>query len=328
MIKRAIFVAAVALATMLVGASSALARPYAPLDRPGPKLSIPRSELRASLECTGDVRDSRRSPVLLLAGTGATPEENFGWNYQPALRQAGIPTCVSTPADDNLGDIQRRSELIVYGIRRVNQISGRRVALVGHSQGGMVGRWPLRFWPDTRRKVKDVIGMAPSNHGTQVAGPVCNGGCPPAFWQQMVDSDFLRALNSRRETFRGIDYTSVITRNDEVVVPATGGFLDGPRKRVTNVATQDVCPLNLADHLAVGTYDPVAWALVRDALTHRGPARPGRVPGAVCNETLMPGVDPATFLTDAADALVGLGANSARAERVPAEPKLRRYVFR
>lgn len=36
-------------------------------------------------------------------------------------------------------------------------------AVLGHSQGGMVMRWSLRFWPDTRAMVADVIGMAGSN---------------------------------------------------------------------------------------------------------------------------------------------------------------------
>jgi phage FluMu protein gp41 len=26
----------------------------------------------------------------------------------------------------------------------------RQIAIIGHSQGGMSMRWPLRFWPDTR----------------------------------------------------------------------------------------------------------------------------------------------------------------------------------
>ena len=50
--------------------------------------------------------------------------------------------------------------------RRVHALARRRIAVMGHSQGGMSMRWALRFWPDTRRMVADVIGFSGSNHGT------------------------------------------------------------------------------------------------------------------------------------------------------------------
>ncbi len=34
--------------------------------------------------------------------------------------------------------------------------------MVTHSQGGMIGRWATRFWPDTRQMVDDIVGLAPS----------------------------------------------------------------------------------------------------------------------------------------------------------------------
>lgn len=43
----------------------------------------------------------------------------------------------------------------------------------------MVPRWALRFWPDTRAMVDDVIGLDPSHHGTLDAYGVCAvAGCP------------------------------------------------------------------------------------------------------------------------------------------------------
>ena len=91
--------------------------------------------------------------------------------------------------------------------------------MVGYSQGGMVPRWALRFWPDTRAIVHDMIGIAPSNHGTLDAIALCRQECPPADWQQAEGARFLHALNSGAETFAGIDYTVIFSRTDEVVVP-------------------------------------------------------------------------------------------------------------
>ncbi len=81
----------------------------------------------------------------------------------------------------------------------MNAVSGQKVDVLGHSQGGMVPRWALRFWPDTRPMVDDLVGMAPSNHGTDTAGTCSAGsGCAQAFWQQRAGSEFIKALNSFR----------------------------------------------------------------------------------------------------------------------------------
>ncbi len=37
----------------------------------------------------------------------------------------------------------------------------------------LIGRWALRWWPDVRPMVSDVVGAAPDNHGTDVALPLC-----------------------------------------------------------------------------------------------------------------------------------------------------------
>ena len=86
----------------------------------------------------------------------------------------------------------------------------------------MVPRWALRFWPDTRAMVEDLVGLSPSNHGTLDAIPACAQSCAPAFWQQRSDAAFSAALNSAQETFPGISYTEIYTNTDEIVVPNLG----------------------------------------------------------------------------------------------------------
>ena len=270
---------------------------YAPLDQPGPALDIPTANLQASLSCESSVRDATVEPVLLSPATGLTAEQNFSWNWEPALTELGIPWCAYTPPNDTLNDIQASGEYIVYAIRTMYAMAGRKIAIMGHSQGGMSMRWALRFWPDTRSMVDKVIGLSGSNHGT--TSPVldtCFTGCPPANWQQEAGSNFIAALNSGVETFAGISYTEIYTNTDEVVEPNTGsdpssGLYTGAGQ-VTNVAIQQVCPTDLGEHLIVGTTDPVAYALALDALTHSGPADPARIPSSVCAQLYMPGVNP------------------------------------
>ena len=327
---------------MLGAAGTSQAATYAPLNQPGPPLSVPAAALRASLKCEPSVTNAKVEPVLLNPATGVTPEENYSWNWEPALDQLGIPWCAYTAPNHTLNDIQTSGEYLVYAIRTMYGLAHRKIAIIGHSQGGMSMRWPLRFWPDTRAMVDDVIGFSGSNHGTTVLAPgMCATGCPPADWQQGYESNFIRALNSGAETFPGISYTEIYTHTDEVVQPNSGpnatAAVHTGGGEITNVATQDICPADRYEHLTIGTVDPVAYALAVDALTHAGPANPARIPQSVCSQVAMPGVNPvaANTLLQLVDSLptlasvtVGpLAGATAGAPVVTAEPSLECYVF-
>lgn len=62
----------------------------------------------------------------------------------------------------------------------------------------------------------------------------------------------------------GVHYTVIATRYDEVVTPYRTQFLDGPDVR--NVLLQDLCPVDLSEHVAIGTVDRVAYHEVANAL--------------------------------------------------------------
>jgi hypothetical protein len=317
------------LAAMLAMPAAADAA-FAPPDTPGPPLSVPRSKLAPALDCNGSLKRASRAPVLLVPGTTLNPEVEYSWNWEPALSRLDWPYCAVTLPSDAMSDVQISGEYVVYAIRRMHARSDRRVDLIGHSQGGMVPRWALRFWPRTRGMVDDVVGLSPSNHGTVDAIPACSAGCAPAFWQQRTGSNFLRALNSYTETFPGISYTSAYTRTDEVVVPNVGpaasSSLQGGGGEIANVAIQDVCPADPSEHLAIGTYDNTAYELAIDALSHRGPADPARIAPAACTDPLMPGVDRSTFLSDYWRELSYIGRVIATSPTVPREPPLACYT--
>jgi hypothetical protein len=193
--------------------------------------------------------------------------------------------------------------------------------------------------------VQDVIGFAGSNHGTTVADKqdCAFEGCAPASWQQLSTAHFIKALNSYAETFRGISYTEVYTHTDEVVQPNSGpkrsqcsSCLYTGNGKITNVATQQVCPSDLYEHLGIGTVDPVAYALGINALERRGPARPGQVTNGVCSQVYMPGVNPANVnielqVLEAAPGLLGVAvgpvAEASGVRALHREPPLACYVF-
>ena len=124
-------------------------------------------------------------------------------------------------------------------------------------------------------KVEDLVGLAPSNHGTSnplgLVGAAL--GCTACAQQVAAGSTFLTRLNQGDETPGPVDYTVVETIYDAVVTPYTSAFLNGPASRVTNVDLQSRCPDDYSDHLSIPT-DPVALAWVENALERKGPADP------------------------------------------------------
>jgi hypothetical protein len=313
-------VLALCLAICVLAPAAALAQ-YAPLDKAGPKLSLPRERLAGALACSRGLDGAARTPVLLVHGTGATREENWGASYEPALNTFGIPWCAVQLPQRGTGDIQTAAEYVVHAIRDMRRRAGRRIAIIGASQGGALPRWALRFWPDTRTMVDDVVALAPTNHGTRQARLVCPR-CQPAQWQQMDGSRYIRALNSGTETFEGISYTNVFTRYDEVVQPPRSAELHTGEGRITNVQIQDICALDLSEHLALSAVNAVGFALAMDALANDGPADVARVAARGCAQPQIPG------LSTTAYARIVLSFLTAKdvAASVSAEPPLRCYV--
>jgi triacylglycerol esterase/lipase EstA (alpha/beta hydrolase family) len=331
----------IALALALALPASAQAVTYAPVDQQGPALSPSAADLNNSLDCSGStapIDGAATTPVLLIHGTGSDPEHSFSWNWERALNNhlpSPIPWCTVALAGHGMADIQVSGEYVVNAIRAMYARAGRKISIIGHSQGGMIPRWALRFWPDTRSMVDDVIGLAPSNHGTDGAHTVCNPDCSPAFWQQASGSNFVNALNSYQETFAGISYTVAYTHTDWVVMPnqdATTGsssLRTGPGQ-ISNIAIQDICPTDVNEHLAIGTIDNVAYRIAMDALEHPGPANllhldPTTDP-TIC-APFQPGVNPATVAADEADSNADLFSTIGTYPHVPAEPQLKCYVF-
>jgi hypothetical protein len=330
-LRRLVTAACLSTAAVLAPATLAAAADpvFAPVDQPGPALGVPAAKLDAALLCSPTLATTKRAPVLLVQGTGATAKDNWSWTYEPALDKLGIAWCAVDLPDQATSDVQVAGEYVVHAIRTMHGRTGRKIAIIGHSQGGMVPRWALRFWPDTRALVDDMIGFAPSNHGTTQAVCTAEDPCSAAGWQQGDKATFIKALNSRQETFKGISYTSIYTRTDETVQPnqnpETGSSSlrtgDGAR---TNVATQDICPNAVYEHLAIGLVDPVAYALAIDALDHDGPADPKRIPLTVCAQPFHPGINPVTLPQDSSAALISF--ESYKPRTVSAEPPLACYT--
>ncbi|MGI9048054.1 MAG: esterase/lipase family protein [Rubrobacteraceae bacterium] len=225
-------------------------------------------------------------PIVLVPGTFESMDRNWV-DLSPLLAAKGY--CVyslnygfTTGGGYATGPIQDSAKELRTFVNNVLALTGaKKVSIVGHSQGGMMPRYYIKFLGGAK-KVDDLVGLVPSNHGTSVTsgttvqssggastGPLTCTACD----QQQAGSAFLRKLNKGDETPGKVSYTVVTTRNDDVVVPYTSAFLAGPARQVTNITIQDYYPADQFEHQGI-TYDPNAFTFVFDALAHEGPASP------------------------------------------------------
>lgn len=140
---------------------------------------------------------------------------------------------------------------------------------LGHSEGGIMPRWYFKFLGGDK-KVEKHISLAPANHGTTLDGigtlgkligiqPLTNTVCPSCF-EFVIGSDFLAKLNDGGDTIPGIKYSVLATETDEAVTPYTSCFLTGPN--VVNTKLQDICPLDLSEHLLLAVdHNVFNWIL-------------------------------------------------------------------
>ena len=168
-------------------ASLAAAAPAAAAE---PKLTVAKAKLDAALHCTDGLDDAARTPLMIVTGTGASGAEAYGI-AKPALDLYGAPVCYVDFPDFTTADVQVSVQYLVRGLRVMSRRAGRRVAIVGISQGGLLPRIALTHWPSLRAKVSDVVAAAGTQHGTTIGVGACKRspkGCVPAAGSRRPDS--------------------------------------------------------------------------------------------------------------------------------------------
>lgn len=233
-------------------------------------------------------------PIILLNGTTGTQGANWSVGA-PVLANAGYKVYTfnygNVTNDPNFpiqatDDIRQSALELDAEIDRVLLETGApQVILIGHSQGG--GILPVYYINnvDDDDKVSQLIGIAPSNHGTDASGLIGLQGLPilgplltafanalgPALLQQTVGNEFQQEVYGNGDTRPGILYTTITSTHDEIVTPYTQQALDGPN--VTNIVLQDLYPGLPVGHEGV-VLSPQVWSIVLDALASNPAANP------------------------------------------------------
>ena len=220
-------------------------------------------------------------PVVLVHGTFGNGTDNW-LALAPYLEDRGY--CVfsldygqlpGVPLFYGLGPIDKSAEQLSAFVDKVLTATGAAKAdIVGHSQGGMMPRYYLKFLGGAA-KVNALVGLAPDNHGTTLDGltnllPYFPGAqdllsaATPGLADQVAGSAFLAKLNAGGDTVAGVHYTVIATKYDEVVTPYRSQFLSG--SDVHNVLLQDLCALDLSEHVTIGLSDRIAFHEAANAL--------------------------------------------------------------
>jgi hypothetical protein len=323
-LKLAVMVAI--LGALAIGAPSAMAS--------GPRLTVPQSELDAAFKCPIDPTNAAATPVMFVTGTGATGDQGYLIG-QDAFEAYGHPVCYVNFPDFTTADIQISVQYLVYGLRKEFALAHRKVAAIGISQGGLLPRFALTYWPDLRKKVSDVVAAAGTQHGTNIGlgGCTASSPCPPADWQQGKGSHLLRAINSQPdETPGNVSYTTVRSLTDETVQPQGGKHPTSALEGASNIIIQSVCPGRTTSHIGTAV-DSVTFAAFVDAVARGGKGRSGaarvsRFPPDVCSHPYATGLSEAqtTLFLNAAGGIIG--GNQSMVPTVPAEPLVRKVFTR
>ena len=240
------------------------------------------------------------TPVVLVHGTFFNRGQFF--KFSPQLEARGY--CVfalnygctaSSSFSCGRGPIERSARQLRDFIdnRVLPQSRSGKVSILGHSQGGLMPRYYIKFLGG-RTKVTDMVSISASNHGTDNPLAPFAVDCAACIQQSPYRGEFTERVNQGDETLGAVDYTQIQTRFDDVVIPYFSAFLaetadneyNGPQtKRLNGPSTANVClqdrfAANTDDHVSI-TFSDQALIVIAEALGRDGPARVVR-PDSVC----------------------------------------------
>jgi triacylglycerol lipase len=220
-------------------------------------------------------------PVVLWHGLGSNGPTDMGLTAQflagkgYCVYYKTYGTTIYGPFTGGLASMRTSAAELGTFVDKVRQSTGAaQVDIVGHSEGTTVPAYYMKFLGGATT-VKRFVGYGSNFQGTTLDGletlsgllgfqSILNAGGCPACNEFSPDSSFTHDLDNGGVTVPGPEYTSIVTKDDEVVTPYTSGIL-APASNVTNITLQKVCPLDFSGHVALAI-DPNVEAIVANAL--------------------------------------------------------------
>ncbi|PQE17309.1 lipase B precursor protein [Rutstroemia sp. NJR-2017a BVV2] len=309
--------------------------------------SVSEDDLRAAIYIPPDFTWGKKQPIVMSPGTGAYGYINFRSNIGKLLAQTDYadPVYLNIP-NALLGDAQISAEYVAYALQYFNATTRRKPAIVTWSQGSLNAQWAFKYWPSIPSIVTDHIAISPDYHGTILAYILCPGfetgndiACTPAVLQQDYQSNFVNRLRSNGGDSAYVPTTTVYSATDEIAQPQTGTAATGYLNDARNVGVSDTflqgrsrgkgacagLPAGLIYTHEGVLYNPVAYALVTDALTHSGPGSFLRVEDQ-CSNVVAPGISLSDVMET--ESLIPLAALNifSYMPKITTEPAIKSYA--
>jgi len=261
-----------AMAVMLATVAPAQARTEPP-DYPVPYNFLPYAVIGGADENPPGANDwtcrpSRKHPRPVVLVHGLMGNKSTNWQtYAPLLANEGYCVFALTYGDKpapsrgtfgGLAAMQKSAEELKAFVAKVLAATGAdEVDLVGHSEGTLMPNYYVKFLGGARY-VNRYVSIAPLWHGTQAAvlasvasatGQDTEGFTPlcTACAQFAPDSKFMKKMRAGGVAVPGVEYTNIVTRYDELVLPYTSGIEKGMR----NVVLQDGCETDFSEHFQI-----------------------------------------------------------------------------
>jgi triacylglycerol esterase/lipase EstA (alpha/beta hydrolase family) len=122
----------------------------------GPALETDPADRDRAVRCTASFSGAH-APELFVHGTAGRPEDHWALGYQKVLPEKGFDVCTVRLPNLALNDIQTAIEYVVHAVRAIATKSGKKVDVVGCSQGGLEPRWAVKYWLDVQSAVDDLV---------------------------------------------------------------------------------------------------------------------------------------------------------------------------
>ena len=189
-------------------------------------------------------REPQRPALLLIAGFMCNRAAWKPLLDSGELREFNVATVNLEPI---FGDIDAYAEVVHRAVEKLRAATGAaRVVLVGHSMGGLAARVYLRKHGDAH--VARVVTLASPHHGT-IFGRL---GHSRNARQMARGSRFIQQV-AAHDRGRWTRFTTVVTRDDNLVVPRSSPLLPGSKQ----------IEIDGVGHLAL-IEDPRAWRVIVD----------------------------------------------------------------
>ena len=187
-------------------------------------------------------REPQRPALLLIAGFMCNRSA-----WQPLLDSGQLHefNVATVNLEPIFGDIDAYAEVVHRAVEKLRAATGAaRVVLVGHSMGGLAARVYLRKHGDAH--VARIVTLASPHHGT-IFGRV---GHSRNARQMARGSRFIQQV-AAHDRGRWTRFTTVVTRDDNLVVPRSSPLLPGSKQ----------FEIDGVGHLAL-IEDPRAWRVI------------------------------------------------------------------